>query len=535
MTDDLLRLQSMTRRDAIRAAGGLVLVGGSVLGLAGCGSSGSGAGTVTNGSTGGGTVKRGGSIQVAVGDAATSENLDPQRPWNQNNGLYVPLAWDTLIQLDEQFNLHPSLATSWHSNAAATQWTFVLRQGVKFHDGTPMTSADVVWSMRRLFETSLASPIYGPLAAVVSAKGIAAKDAHTVVVDLLHPDAFFPVIFAQTGTEIIKAGQNVFTLSNAVGTGPFRFTSFQAGQGWTVARNADYWQTGFPYLDQIRGVSIPDPTALVDAVTSGSSDLTTSVAFSQVPVIQSSGNSVALVAPAFFDSYIVMNAKLAPFGDVRVRQAVKLADNRRRVLAAAYQGNGVLTSDTPVPSTDPFYPSGLGIRAQEISQAKSLLAQAGYPNGIDLTLYTSDLLGGMVDMAVAFAQMVAPAGIRVNVKQHPAATYFEQVWLQEAFYCSWVYRKHPAVRVPQTLASYSAWRETNIPHTKVDSLLASALAATSPTEQKARMGTLLTWIADNDGYVSAAFENMALAAKKTLQGVEFPQGKGPSLVRAWVS
>ncbi|MGH2857030.1 MAG: ABC transporter substrate-binding protein [Solirubrobacteraceae bacterium] len=534
----------MSRREALQAAG-VALAGTGALGLAGCGSgagssssaaagSSSAAGSAAT-SSAAGTPKHGGSIQIAAGDASTSENLDPQRPWNQNNGIYAALAWETLVLLDANFNLHPALATSWSSDSSLKRWTFKLRPGVKFHDGSPLTADDVVWSIKRLYEPSLASPELGPLSAVLNAKHVRAADPLTVVADLTHPDAFFPVIFATTGTEIVKAGQNTFPLAKAFGTGPFKFQSFQAGQGWTVVRNENYWQTGLPYLDEIRGVSIPDPTGLVQAVTSGQSHLSTSIAFSQVPIVSASGAAKVLEVPAYFDSYIVMNGRHKPFDDVRVRQAVKLADNRRLVMQSAYQGHGVLTSDTPAPSTDQYYPPSLGIRAQEIAQAKALLKQAGYPNGLQLTLYTSDLIGGMVDMAVALAQSVAPAGIHINVKQHPAATYFEQIWLQEAFYSSWVYRRHPAIRVPTTLASYSAWHETQIPHTQVDSLLTAALSTADPALQKTRMEALLLWIANNDGYLNPAFENLAMAASKNLQGVTFPQAKGPSLIGAWLA
>lgn len=530
MSEEMTPLQiPISRRNALRAAG-LIFVGGSIFGLDGCGSSSSKSGTASAG-----TPKSGGSVQVAVGDASVSENLDPQRPWNQNNSIYVPLVYETLLVMDAQFNLNPALVESYSSDSAAKVWTFKLRQGVKFHDGTPLRAQDVVWSIQRLFESSLASPIYGPLAAVLERKNVKATDEHTVVATLSHPDAFFPVIFSTTGTEIIKAGQNKFTLANAIGTGPFKFSAFQAGQGWTVVRNPTYWKAGLPYLDQVRGVSIPDPTGMVEAVTSGAAHISTSISFSQIPVVSAAGGAKVLTEPAFFDSYLVMNAKHKPFDDVRVRQAIKLATNRQLVNSTAYLGHGVLTSDTPAPSTDQFYPAALGIRAQNIAKAKSLLSEAGYPNGLKLTLYTSDLLGGMVDMAVAFAKTVSAAGIDITLEQHPAATYFEQIWLNKPFYTTWVYRRHPSIRVPMTLASYSAWPETQIPNTKVDSLLASAQAATDTATQKSRMGTLLEWVADNDGYGSSAFEDLAIAAKQTLQGVSFPQGKGPNLSEAWLS
>jgi peptide/nickel transport system substrate-binding protein len=522
----------------MRTVTALTVAGGVLdLGLAGCGSSSTGAtSSATSSKSATGQPKTGGTAQVAAGDASSSENLDPQRPWNQNNGIYVQLAWETLVLADSAYNLSPVLATSWSSDSSLKEWTFKLRTGVKFHDGSPLTAQDVVWSIRRILQPSLASPLLGPLGAVLDASNVKAMDAHTVVAKLSHPDAYFPVIFSSTGSEIVKAGQDKFPLSQAYGTGPFRFTSFEAGQGWAVVRNTNYWQPGLPYLDGVRGVSIPDPTALVQAVTSGASDLTTSIAFSQIPVVQSGGAAKVLTAPAFFDNYIIMNARHKPFDDVRVRQAVKLADNRHEILKTAYQGNGVLTTDTPCPSTDQLYPAALGVRPQEIAQAKALLAQAGFPHGLDLTLYTSDLLGGMVDEAVALSQAVAPAGIRISIKQHPAATYFEQIWLHEGFYTSWVPRAHPAIRVAQAYTSNAGWPETQIPHTQTDALLASAISTSDPGEQKARMGTLLTWMANNDGYLSACFEDLAVASKTQLHGVEFPLGKGGAALRsAWLA
>lgn len=519
---------TLTRREVLGVAG-LALTSGGV--LAGCGSSG-GAPRATSASL---RPRYGGSVQAAVGDASVTETIDPQRPLNQNWGLYVPLAWETLLQADQNWNLHPLLATSWSSDASLRRWTFNLRPGVTWHDGSPFTAQDVVWSIQRLFEPAIASPIFGLLSVVLDRKDIKAVDDHTVVVTLSEPDAFFPQILATSGTMMIKAGQNKFSLHNAAGTGPFKFQSFEAGQGWSVIRNPRYWRKGLPYLDEIRGVSISDPTGMVEAVTSGASHVSTSIDFSQIPVVEASGTAKVLLSPAQLDSYIVMDGRHKPFDDARVRQAIKLAENRRQVLSVAYQGNGVLTSDAPAPASDPFYPTELGVRPQQIAQAKQLLSEAGHPNGLDLTLYTSELLGGMVDAAVTFSRAVAAAGIRVTLKQHPAATYFDQIWLQQPFYTTWLTRTHPALRVPLTMATYSVWHETNTLDSKVDSLVAAAQSATDPATQKQQVQAMLDWVANNDGYASAAFEDVAIAAKRNLQGVTFPANIGPYLANAWLS
>lgn len=523
------------------AAGGLLSEVAAACGSTGSSSSSSSASAsgsasaASSSSAAAGTPKRGGVLSVAAGDAATSENLDPQRVWNQNHDFfYTPAVWETLVLSTPDWGLVPVLATSWTANADATVWTFKMRPGVTWHDGKPLTAQDAAWSIKRILEPSLANPVLGVLAAVLDVSGIKAVDAQTLQLHLKYSHDLLPIVFAQSGAEIVQAGSNPthYTAATAVGTGPFVMKSFAAGQSWEVVRNTKYWQKGLPYLDGMSGVSIPDPTGMVQAVASGSSHVASSMNYSQLATLSGSAATTYNV-PASHDVYIIMDTRSKPFDDNRVRMAIKLAMDRETVLRTAYGGHATATSDTPTPSTDPLYPRALGVRAQNIAQAKRLLSEAGYSSGLRLQLYTGDLVGGMVDMATVFAQTVAPAGIQVSITEHPAATYFEQVWLQRPFYVSWIAARHPVIRVPMTLTTNAAWQETHLLHTPVDAMLKQAVSAHGQ-QQDALIGEMLTWIADNQGYICPAFPDWNFPTKKQVHGLQWENMRGLGWSQVWL-
>ncbi|HEX5193744.1 MAG TPA: ABC transporter substrate-binding protein [Solirubrobacteraceae bacterium] len=513
----------LSRRNFLHATAGVAASGALAEMLAACGSSSSSNGSqAASNSVTTGPAKRGGTLSVAAGDAATSENLDPQRTWNQNHDFfYTPMVWETLVLCRQDWSLVPLLAKSWEPNTSSTVWTFHLRPGVKWHDGKPFTARDAAWSIKRLLNSKYGSPIYGVLSPVLHPSGIKVVDDHTLALHLNYAHDLLPLTFAQAGTEMIQDGSDPtkYKVANAVGTGPFTIKSFVAGQSWAVARNHGYWNKGLPYLDEIRGVAIPDPTGMVQAVSTGSSDVSTSINFSQVPTLSGTQATAFRVAGSH-DVYIAMDTRHKPFDDNRVRMAIKLAMDRKTIISAAYGGEAIATSDTPLPSSDSLYPRGLGVRAQNTAQAKKLLAQAGYSSGLQLQLYTSDLVGGMVDMATAFAQTVASAGIHVQITQHPAATYFEQIWLQKPMYCSWISLRHPVLRVPMTMTTDAAWQETHMLHTPVDQLLKRAVSAHGQRQQQL-IGQMLTWIADNQAYVCPAFPNWVFATKQHVRGLQW--------------
>jgi peptide/nickel transport system substrate-binding protein len=387
--------------------------------------------------------KRGGILRYGFGDTNPSEHMDPATAQNGASIEMMHIIYEPLVRRGKDWKFSPWLAESYELDKEKNIWTFRLRKGVKFHDGSPMTAKDVIYSLSRIVDEKGGASLRARLKGTFDAKSLEAVDDHTIRIHMFRRDTMLDQPLSRYNTGIIKAG-TVPTADpkTAIGTGPFKAKSFEPGQSWQVERFAGYWDPGLPFLDGIQCVNIPDQSAKVQSVVSGAVDLIDPV--NSVLVKQLASNPKVRVEPLpnAMSWAIFLDHKVKPFDDVRVRRAIKLAVDRKLILDTVYQGLGVTTPDVPLPPGDPMFPTDLGDGAQDIPGAKKLLADAGFPNGIEFTLYTSPILPGMVDLAVTFAESVKTAGIRVSVNQWPAATYWDQVWLKYPAFVDYNYRRN---------------------------------------------------------------------------------------------
>lgn len=513
------RNEMLTRRQLLRTAAGTA-AGVSVLGLAACGGGDDGGGTAGGGGGGGGGApKKGGILQVAISDTGgPKESLDPAVQTNVNDSMYTDLLYDALTYQDDDWNVHPVLAESWEPNSDVTEWTFKLRQGVKWHDGKPFTSKDAAYSISRQLEEDLGSGIYGRLSESLDKGGISTPDDATLVLKLKRPDSLLPLTLSARQGRIVQDGTTDF--SKGIGTGPFKLKSFAPAKSWEVERNADYWDAENVHLDGVRGVIITEQSTKVQSVLSGQSHISDNIDFSAAATVKGSPNATLMEYKNATYLLVAMDMTKAPFDDPNVIQAVKLAVDRQRVVDAAYQGYGTVTSDVPVPADDPFFPDEVGERPQDVEQAKQLLADAGHPDGIDLELVTSQAYGAMVDLAVAFAQVVEAAGIRVKIKQWPADTFWDQVWLVKPMYTSYYTRRHPNEALSITYTTTAPWNESKLKSKELDDLVAQGLATADEEEQTQLYQDALTIVAEEAGTAIPAFINRLHVAKKNVQGVQ---------------
>ncbi len=520
--------QGLTRDELLRrgAAGVLFLSGGSLLAACGGGDEAE--------PQQGGAPRRGGVLQIAISDTGgPKESLDPAVQTNVNDGIYTDLLYDALTVADENFQVHPVLAESWESNSKVTEWTFKLRQGVAWHDGKPFTSKDAAYSIMRQLDKDLGSGIYDRLSQSLDRGGIQTPDDSTLVLKLKRPDSLIPLTLSARQARLVQEGTKDF--SKAIGTGPFTLKSFSPARSWELQKNAKYWDEGVPYLDGVRGVIITEQSTKVQSVLSGQSHVSDNIDFSAAATVKGNPNVQLLEFKNATYLLVAMDQTKPPFDDERVRMAMKIAVDRDQVVKTAYQGYGEPTSDVPTPSTDPFYPADLGVREQDIEQAKQLLAEAGHADGIDVELITSQAYGAMVDLAVAYAQVVKPAGIRVKIKQWPADTFWDQVWLVKPMYTSYYTRRHPNEALSITYTSSAPWNESKLKSKKLDELVAQGLATADEDEQKKAYGEALTIVADEAGTSIPAFINRLHVAKKNVQGIQLGHQTSVMVKKAYIA
>lgn len=328
--------------------------------------------------------------------AMTSEpaQIDPQGAPNSGTNLVLPYLFDTLVVRDRDNSIHPSLAKSWQISEDGLEITFELREGVTFHDGTPVNAEAVRFTFERFKEVGSRSPIYG---GIMQIAGIEVVDDQTVKFTFDEPTANFwstismpyaAIISPDSARKVEEAGEG-----HLVGSGPFILESWQTGQSITLKRNPDYtWgppvveNQGAPYLDELVFKVIPDATTQLATLEAGEVD----VLFINQPSHRTKleGNETVRLEEAVLNDlvYLGFNCQKPPFDEVLVRQALSHAVNKEEILELALGGLGQIAF-APLPPTLPgFDPSLKEFElGYDVEKAAALLVEAGFQQTADGT------------------------------------------------------------------------------------------------------------------------------------------------------
>ncbi len=394
------------------------------------------------------------------------ETLDPATPVNFEYAII--LLYDRLVRLNPDGHVAPDLATVWAANDDATAWTFTLREGVTFHDGKPLTSADVAYSFQRILDPALEAPAAATLGIIAT---IETPDEGTVVFPLGQPHADFPSLLVEYTARIIPDGSGETIATTGIGTGPFKLESLNVEGTTVLVANDAYWN-GAPGLAGIELIAIADADARSTAALAGQVDIILNTTATQAALFADNPDFVTVSFPTGQWATLVMRTDTPPFDDVRVRKAMRLVVDRQAMIDLVLDGQGTISCDNPVSTTDAYY--WATECPQEIEQAKALLAEAGYAEGLDVTLYTSDTEAAFIPLAEVYQQQAAAAGINVTLEVVPADSYWSDVWLTEAFYPSF-WRDRPADLILNLLwRSTASWNESYYKNPAFDQLLDDA-------------------------------------------------------------
>jgi peptide/nickel transport system substrate-binding protein len=497
-----------TRRDLLaQAALGVIVLGG----VAGCGG---GSSSASGSSSPAGTPKPGGTLSYGLSLASSTETLDPNKALTYPDVVKATNTFDTLTEFGPSDNVELRLAESFEPSPTGDKYVVKLRKNVLWHDGTPLTADDVIYTIRRVLDPATGSGARGALLAI-DGKGLRKLDPLTVEIPLHAPNVFLPGAFAQFTMQIVKNGATKF--NHPIGTGPFKFVSWVPQRQSQYIANKDYWKDGQPYLDGFRTVSITDPTARLGALTSGQV-----LAIDSVPPTQTTrlkGNSAfhVIVHNSNQTIPLTMACDIAPFSDVRVRQAVRLIADRPQLLSSSFVGFGQISNDL-YGQGQPLYDRAIPQRHQDIEKARSLLKQSGH-SGLTVTLTTSPVVPGMVESATAFAAEAQQAGVTVKLDQVPAADYFGTNYLKYAFgQSAWNDESLPLF-FAQALGAQAPYNETHWNDSAWNAKFAQAQRETNAQTQAEIMGELQQTLWDEGGYVQWADPQWVDATSATVHGI----------------
>ena len=362
----------------------------------------------------------------------------------------------------------PDLAISWEANSDATIWTLKLRQGVKFHDGSDFDAADVVYSLKRVLAPELASPARSAVKMITSVEAV---DAETVKLSLDTSFADLPLQLMDYRLMMLPEGSGETIASTGIGTGPFKLVKFDAAATTILEANMDYY-AGAPGVERMEIIGIPDGQARLQALLGGQIDMESGITAQQRPMLASSSKYAIQDVPTGNWRGIVFRTDVAPFNDPRVRKAMRIVADRNELLALAEGGNGVIACDTPVGPKDQYAPNL--ICPQDVAGAKALLAEAGFPDGLDVDVYLSTLEPTWPTMVEVYQGQAAKAGIRIKIVLVPTDGFWKDVWMQkDAVTTRWNERTADSA-LHEIYLSTAKWNESYYKDAGFDELLAQS-------------------------------------------------------------
>ena len=340
------------------------------------------------------------------------------------------MLYDRLIILNEDGIPSPYLASSWEVDDSLMKWAFSIQEGGTFSDGQPMTSQDVKYTMQH----SLDPDIGGQVAAVltmVDPGDLETPDDHTFVMNLTAPSVDLPILMRNATLRVIPDGQTrEFMVRNANGTGPYTIEHISVDGLSSFVSRDDYWQR-VPGTEKITVVLLTTADARVQALLADQIDTAKSLSVAQAQLVEGDSDFFLLENPSGAVPFIVPLMSEPPFDNLQVRQAMKAVIDPDEMLAIALQGHGAIACNNPVRPDDRYYlPQDC---PQDIDRAVSLLAQAGYADGLELELISSTLSASWMAIVTAYKEQAALAEIDVTIKMAPADGYWSEVWLRTPF------------------------------------------------------------------------------------------------------
>lgn len=411
-----LTCRDLTRRDLLRrgAFGGGLLAAGPV--LAACGSSSS---TTTSSSASSGAPKRGGTL--SFGRQTGPTQLDPANSIVEGDVYTLDKIFEPLYITSPAGQLVPWLAQGHTVSSDGKTWTFALRPGVKFSDGTPVTADDVVFSILRA-----AGDSNGPLSFLDFAiKSLKAEGSGTVVATLSQPWAPFLSdisVFANAIMPKDFGGQSASAFfASPIGTGPFTLKSLVKGGNVSLARNPHYWQPGKPYLDAVDFVYINDDNQRVLQLKSGQVQVISTVPPAQVSALKADSSVVLKEFPSWSVDLLFFNEKVPEFADRNVRRAINYALDIPAIAKATTYGTAQPGGSFFPPSLQ--YYSAVPTLSYNPSAARAELAKSSYPHGFSFSLLVSSGNSQYVAAATIIQQQLKPLGINVTLNQLDDAAF----------------------------------------------------------------------------------------------------------------
>lgn len=463
---------------------------------------------------------------------SSPSNLDPRVGTDAQSEFIDMLLFDSLLRRDEHFQLQPFIAERWEATDPLT-YVFHLRPGVRFHDGRPLTSRDVKWTLDSMLNGTVRS---AKTATYQYLDHIDAPDPATVIFHLKQPYAALPWNLSEGAFGIVPYGSGADFNRQPIGSGPYRFVSLEQDKEVIVERNPDYWdpqQT--PRVSRVRFAIVPDATTRGLELRQGSADVVfNSLPLDMVASLSRDPNLAIERSPGTGYSYIAFNLRDPILKDVRVRQAIAYAIDREPLIRYLWRGEA-LPASSILPPQSWAYDGKVAHYDHDPARSRALLEAAGYPAARDgirfhLTMKTSTEESTRL-LAAVLQQQLRQVGIALDIRAYEFASFYSEVikGAFQIFSMRWFGANQDPDIFEYVFATASfAPRRANrgyYSNPQVDALIAQGRREVDPARRAAIYAQIQKILAEDLPYINLWYLNNIMVHRRRVQNLRLsPSG-----------
>ena len=458
--------------------------------------------------------------KISIAMKADPKTLDPQKSIDTMSNKSITLIYDTLLDLDENLNLKPNLAESWE-RLDDCNVVFHLKKGVKFHNGEELKAEDVKFTLERAASSPQTLYLFKPITKVT------VIDDYTVQVTTDKPfGALLNNLAAVQGGIVSKKAVLEYGddyVNHPVGTGQYKLKEWLPGNRIVFEGFKDAYQ-GAPNFEELTYLTIPEVSNRMIALETGEVDVAFDIGIMDKETIENSNNLelVEVESPALL--YLGFDQTNPIYQNKKLREAIAYAIDNQTFVDVVFRGSAV-TGDSPLPKASPAYNGNVKKYNQDIEKAKKLLAEAGYPNGLDIELWCMDD-GPRVDMCVIIQDQLKKIGINVEIKIFEFGAYVSKTALpnKELYFLSWNSSGDGDVALYPLFHSSQHGAPGNrsfYSNKEVDKLLDKARVSVDEEERRSLYKEVQNILQEDLAIYALAYPKINLAKNKELKGLIF--------------
>lgn len=437
--------------------------------------------------------------------------------------------FDYLTRTDVNGITHPYLLESWSVSDDLKTWTLKLKQGIKFSNGKELTADDVLFNFGQWLNKDVGSSLLGSLS-YLDANGQEKVDDYTVVCHLKEPTVVLPEHLFHYGACILPKEFGGDVTKEPIGTGAYTMAEYVPGERCRLVARKDYWMLGadgkpLPYLDEIIMVQLgDDPAADLAALQSGQVDTVIEPPVSIWEAVQKDKRFSVTSTPTAATRVLRVRVDQKPWDDRRVRQALKMCHHREKILAIALRNQGTIGNDSHLAPANAEYCDSVTPYPFDPAKAKALLAEAGYPGGIDVKLNVANDWPESMAYAQVLAEDAKAAGIRITLNPMPSSQYWDG-WTEFNMGITWW--SHRPLALMMLPLAYTAdkegkpvpWNESHWVNKEYQDLLEKAGAMSDLDQRREVMCEMANIMKEDGGICTPFFMNVWTITTTSVKGV----------------